>query len=101
MRADIRKEIGGIAEFIGVPPLSDGQMEDLVENTSLKRMRNAAEDRTVGSPPEEKEMAKSFFRTGAVGNWREFFTPEMSDNWDDWIADSLRGTDIRFSRTEQ
>lgn len=33
---------------------------------------------------------------GQVGDWRNYFSQEMSARFDDWIAQNTAGTDLQF-----
>ncbi len=37
-----------------------------------------------------------FFRKGEVGNWKEFFEGDILKQWNAWIKENVKGTDINF-----
>ena len=45
----------------------------------------------------DEGMAEKFFRKGTVGDWKNYFTGEKKEEWDEWIAEQLKGTDIDMS----
>ncbi len=38
-----------------------------------------------------------FFRKGEVGDWKNYFTGEKLEEWDEWIQKNLEGTDIKIA----
>jgi hypothetical protein len=36
-------------------------------------------------------------RKGQVGGWKDYFTEEKQQIWNDWIAKNLEGTDIKMT----
>ena len=38
----------------------------------------------------------SFIRKGKAGDWKNHFTPEMTAKFDKWMAEKMKGTDLKF-----
>ena len=38
-------------------------------------------------------------RKGQVGDWKNYFSQENSQKWDDWIAQNIDGTDIEIPKS--
>ena len=38
----------------------------------------------------------SFIRKGKVGEWRELFSEERTQDWRQWVAENTKGTDLKF-----
>ena len=38
-----------------------------------------------------------FFRKGEVGDWKDYFSGEKLQNWDEWIQKNLQGTEIKIT----
>ncbi len=38
-----------------------------------------------------------FIRKGQIGDWKNHFTPQMNQEWDQWIQHSLEGTQLEFT----
>ena len=36
-------------------------------------------------------------RKGEIGNWKQYFSPELNEKMDKWIADNLKESDLKFS----
>ena len=39
----------------------------------------------------------TFIRKGEVGNWKEYFPPDLNEKMDKWIADHLKDSDLKFT----
>ena len=68
------------------------QVDTLCHSTNIDTMR--AVGKSVGSDETEKRFAEKFFRKGTVGNWTEYFEGGKLDEFNKWIEDNLKGTDI-------
>ena len=44
-----------------------------------------------------KKMFTHFFRKGQVGDWKNYFEGETLNQWDEWIANNLRETDLEMT----
>ncbi len=94
MKKDTSGVVREMASFLSVP-LMDEQVAEVVHATSLDTMRKQAESRATDA--EEKEFATKFFRKGAVGNWKEYFQGERLEEFNKWIEENLKGSDIKFT----
>ncbi len=65
---------------------SDSQYQKLIEFTSFKNMKE-----TVHMPkvPIFKESME-FFRKGQIGDWKNYFTEEMTKKCDAKVAENLK-----------
>ncbi len=43
-----------------------------------------------------KDVYTKFFRKGQVGDWKNYFEGENLSQWDQWIAENLKGTDLEM-----
>jgi hypothetical protein len=86
------KKIRELAVFLGVAEkYTDDQIRSLVGFTSFESMRNNPgfnNQFMVDINVFKKEM--EFFHTGKVGNWRKYFTAEMSDKVDKMVQEKLK-----------
>ena len=91
LKRDTSAQIRAIGEFLG-RSLTPEQVDALCQSTSIDAMR--AVGKSVGSDETEKRFAEKFFRKGKVGNWTEYFEGGKLDEFNKWIEDNLKGTDI-------
>ena len=49
----------------------------------------------LGNGYADKER-EGFMRKGKTGDWKSYFTPEIDQQMDEWIAKNLEGSDLRF-----
>jgi hypothetical protein len=47
-------------------------------------------NKTREIPPDDKGNA--FIRKGVIGDWKNYFTVAMNEDWDTWIAETLDGS---------
>ena len=66
----------------------------LVEHVSIDNMRQISVEM---SPPDMKEMAEKHFRKGMVGDWKNYFEGEKLEEWNKWIEENMKDTDIKMS----
>ena len=94
MKKDTPGLVKEIADFLSVP-LTDKQVGEVVLATSLDNMRKQAEDRAPDA--DFKDFATKFFRKGAIGNWKEFFQGERLEEFNKWIEENLKDSDIKMT----
>ena len=93
MKKDLPKVIRELCDFLGYQ-LPAETVTALVNHVSLENMRQIGMDQ---APPQHKEMAGKHFRKGKVGDWKNYFQGEKLDEWNNWIEENLKGTDIKIS----
>ncbi len=73
------------------------QIESLVSYVAFDNMKNVNSLDFFKNTTELSfaEKDASFFGKGKVGTWREFFTPELSEKFDEFIKNNLK-TQIDF-----
>ena len=74
------------------------QVHQLADHLNFKNMK--------ANPSVNKEDYKqswtgpsndaTFLRKGEVGNWKQYFSPELNEKVDKWITDHLKGSDLKF-----
>ena len=52
--------------------------------------------KNLGTNEKDKEYAEKFFRKGVIGNWSEYFHGKQLEDFNKWIEDNLKGTDIKL-----
>nr|CAB3266700.1 sulfotransferase 1C2-like [Phallusia mammillata] len=90
MKKNPHNEIKKIADFIG-KPLSDEQLNNVVEKTSFASMKKESEK----TAPDNNEGAQ-FFRKGQIGDWKNHLTVAQSELIDRKVKEILGDTDIQF-----
>ena len=98
MKHDLRSQIRKVAGFLG-KQYSEEQMVKLAEHLHFDNFKNNPyvnrEDlREAGYAHMDRGV---FCRKGKAGSWKECFTPEMNEKFDKWLAEKLKGTDLRFT----
>ena len=86
-----RDVLRDLSVFVG-HPLSEDKITELIGHTSIESMRKIAGDRAKDE--ESKAKAEKFFRKGKVGDWKNHFDEDGVKEWDRWIEDNVKGTDI-------
>ncbi|GAU96008.1 hypothetical protein RvY_07516 [Ramazzottius varieornatus] len=87
---DPKATVAKLAEFLKVE-VTDEEVNAVCRQATFSQMRdnpltNMAELESLGLI---NARFSRFFRTGEVGNWKRFFTPEMDRKVDEWIAKNM------------
>ena len=45
---------------------------------------------------DDKESTSAFLRKGVVGDWKNYFTPELNERFDKEVLSKLKGTGLEF-----
>ena len=88
MKRDSIKEVTEIATFVN-HVLSEEKIKELVEHLKFANMKERA------AAGDSKKA--TFFRKGAVGDWKNHFKEEKVKVWDEWIEKNLEGLNIKFN----
>ncbi|XP_050718718.1 sulfotransferase 1A1-like [Eriocheir sinensis] len=96
MKADIMKELGRINEFLGVG-LSQESLESVARHTSFSAMKSRGEPVKDKIFEKKDESEVRFFRKGTTGDWKNYFSPEMQKEFDQWTKENLAGSDLSLS----
>ena len=94
MKKDQKAAIRDLCDFLD-HPLSEGQMDQLVDYINFENMKknpNATPVAGVKLP----ETTPDFMRKGKVGDWKNHFNPDTLEKWDRWIEGNTVGTGIKF-----
>ncbi|XP_015060248.1 cytosolic sulfotransferase 12-like [Solanum pennellii] len=91
-------ELKRLAEFLECPfsieEENSGVVDDILKMCSFENLRNL-EVNSNGKLPTGEEY-KIFFRRGEVGDWKNYFTIEMSDKLNHIIEEKLQGSGLNF-----
>ncbi|CAB3255260.1 unnamed protein product, partial [Arctia plantaginis] len=93
---DLPGSIQRVATFLG-KQLSQEESDRLCEHLSFENFKN---NKSINYE-ELRELGllapdQSFVRKGKSGGWRDYFDEEMTQQAEQWIADNLRDTDLRY-----
>ena len=82
-----------IASFLN-KPLSDDLISRIAEQCTFSGMKKNAASFSVPLPTKD---GKSFLlRKGVVGDWKNYFTPELNERFEREVLDKLKGTGLEF-----
>ncbi|XP_068183144.1 sulfotransferase 6B1-like [Antennarius striatus] len=84
LKQDPSQGIRDISTFFGLT-LTEDQVQQVAEGTSFDAMKK-------NSAKTHATMGSVFFRKGMVGDWKNHFTPEQSQEMDDAFNKHLAGT---------
>ena len=80
-----------IAKFVN-KPLSDDLISRIAEQCTFSGMKkNAA---SSSAPTEDREA--SLLRKGVVGDWKNYFTPELNERFENEVLAKLKGSGLEF-----
>ncbi len=72
------------------------ELEEIAEKCTFKNMK----ENRVGSIEKNKALllkdSKSFYRKGIVGDWRNYFSDEQLEKFNQWCNSHLEGTGLEF-----
>ena len=92
MKKDQMAIIKDLCTFLD-QPLTEGQMARLAEHLKFDNMKNNPNcNPTAGC----EWHGGDFMRKGKVGDWRNYFSQEMGEKWDEWIEQNVNGTGLEF-----
>lgn len=95
MKRDQRGVIRDLCKFLE-HPLTELQMSRLEEHLKFDNMKkNPNMDPTAGLD----WHGGDFMRKGQVGDWKNYFSLEMTAQWDAWIEKNVTGTELEFIST--
>lgn len=94
MKADIGQVTDSLISFLGKDK-SDINVDKLLSAVHIESFRaNKFVNKDKEIPPDE--AGNSFIRKGMVGDWRNYFTPDMNREWDQWIGQTLASSDYKM-----
>ena len=90
LRQNLAGEIQKMMSFLGYP-VNDKIIEKIIEKTTFRHMQEEK-----FSNMHEIEEFNGFFRKGKVGSWKNQFTAEQSEYFDQIYAEKTKGTGLEF-----
>lgn len=99
---DLKQSIRQVSAFLG-KNLTDEQVSALEDHLSFKSMKKnpalnlepilAMMEKPVSS---EENPDETFIRKGKVGDWKNYMSKELSEKFDRFTEENLKGTDFAF-----
>ena len=96
MKRDLKSQIRKVATFLG-KSYSDEQIVKLASHLHIDNFKkNPWVNMEKASEAMTNKDSGSFIRKGKTGDWKNHFTPEMTAKFDKWMAEKMKGTDLKF-----
>jgi len=80
-----------IANFLN-KPLSDDLISGIAEQCTFSGMKKNAASYSIPT----KDGESSMLRKGVVGDWKNYFTPELNERFDNEVLAKLKGSGLEF-----
>ncbi|XP_075969860.1 luciferin sulfotransferase-like [Anticarsia gemmatalis] len=101
MTKDLPTVIRQVASFLN-KPYNEEQVQRLCEHLSIDSFRK---NKSVNYDVMDElgllvKGEQPYIRKGKVGGWRDYFDEEMTQQAEQWIADNLRDSDLRFPQMQ-
>ncbi|XP_075992915.1 sulfotransferase 1C4-like [Anticarsia gemmatalis] len=98
---DLPASIRKVADFLG-KSLNQEQMDRLCDHLSIE---NFKKNKSINNEGLREygilDSDETFIRKGKAGGWRDYFDEEMTQQAEQWIANNLRDTDLRYPSMTQ
>ncbi|KAL9974595.1 hypothetical protein ACROYT_G011648 [Oculina patagonica] len=91
LQKDLLSRVRMIANFLN-KPLSDDLISRIAEQCTLSGMKKNAASYVVPS----KDGGSSLLRKGVVGDWKNYFTPELNERFEKEVLAKLKGSGLEF-----
>ena len=92
MKKDLPTAVTAVAKFLGIDLLQD-VIEDIAKKSEFKKMK---ENPFAMYTARREPNAAPLLRKGEVGDWKNYFTPAQSAQFDAIYAERMRGTGLDF-----
>jgi len=80
-----------IANFLN-KPLSDDLISRIAEQCTFSGMKKNAASYSMLT----KDGESSMLRKGVVGDWKNYFTPELNERFENEVLEKLKGSGLEF-----
>ncbi|XP_078367346.1 sulfotransferase 1B1-like isoform X6 [Oculina patagonica] len=92
LQKDLPSHVRMIANFLN-KPLSDDLISRIAEQCSFSGMKKNAESFAIPTPDGDPS---SLLRKGVVGDWKNYFTPELNERFEKEVLAKLKGSGLEF-----
>lgn len=93
LKRNPKEQMKRLASFLGRPIAKEEEADEVVYRCSLERLKNLEVNKN-GVDPWNGFNNSSYFRLGAVGDWKSSFTPEMKERLDQITRKKLEGSGL-------
>ncbi|XP_058232315.1 LOW QUALITY PROTEIN: sulfotransferase 2B1-like [Hemibagrus wyckioides] len=101
MIQDLHGVLGRMLLFLG-KSMSKDALNHVTEHCTFKTMKQNKMSNYSLVPKDVMDSKKSaFLRKGIVGDWKNYFSPELESKFNTAISEELKGTDITFPWDEE
>jgi len=91
LQKDLLSHVRMIANFLD-QPLSDELISRIAEQCTFSGMKKNAASYSIPT----KDGESSMLRKGVVGDWKNYFTPELNERFEKEVLDKLKGSGLEF-----
>ncbi|KAF7413589.1 hypothetical protein HZH68_002078 [Vespula germanica] len=95
MQENFLQTVKKVATFLG-KEYSDDQLNELATYLDIKNFRNNSMVNLSDLKECQIMEKETFVRQGRSGGWKDFFTPNLEIEANQWIIENLKNTDMRF-----
>ncbi|CAG9783940.1 unnamed protein product [Diatraea saccharalis] len=93
---DLASTVDRVVKFFG-KTITDEQRSRVCVHLSFENFKkNKSVNKNIFKELDLLNKDASFVRKGKAGTWRELFDEEMTRQAEQWMADNLRDTDLRY-----
>ncbi|XP_043207700.1 sulfotransferase 1E1-like [Amphibalanus amphitrite] len=97
MKKDLRAQLRKVAAFLG-KSYSEEQIDKLASHLHIDNFKknpyvNMEHINASGAVNTDRG---SFIRKGKTGDWKNHFTPEVTEKFDKWMAQKMKGCDLKY-----
>lgn len=97
LMADTQLYVRKIAEFLGCTGLTEEEVKDIARQCSFQSLSRMNVNENGSVPINNVPLDnKALFRKGQVGDWKNYFTPEMNSRMDSIVEKKLEGSRLQF-----
>jgi hypothetical protein len=97
LKKDLKSGVRQVAEFLGFE-ISEAELESVAQNCTFEAMK-ARPETNLDQYPEHFKPGTSFLRKGIVGDWKNYFSEEQLQAFDQWYNSHIQGSDLKFEFT--
>ena len=95
MKKDLPKAVESIASFIGYK-LEPQVVDSIAQQCAFQSMKENPAANTPPAPQLRKEGSEPFIRKGIVGDWKNYFTEDQNQRFDEQYTEKMSGTGLEF-----
>jgi hypothetical protein len=93
MKKDANQLVAKIAKFVG-KPLSEDTVGSIVNNTTFSTMKAQCMNLNNSAFEYEKDLLSTFFRKGEIDDWKNQFTVEQNERFDQMLQEKIADKEL-------